>query len=276
MGIYGQPNSWQCGPFALKHALLGLGVFAHEDELARLARSDPTRGTDERQLARAARRFRATLPVARRGTVAGARQEIEGWLARGIPVLLCLDQWEHWVTAVAADARHVVLFDSKYDAPLLVTPWDEVAARLVYQERRVTAWTRALYDIHPTVPRWRGFRLRLTPPRARYLLRPDQTTLAARWDDYARHALALAVPTGAQMEIGTPLADFVASRRSAILERAAAHRGGLDDGEAARTLEGIAFAATLYGAVLRPEAQPQAVERLAQAVAWPDAAHAAA
>jgi hypothetical protein len=275
MSIYGQPNSWQCGPFALKHALLGLGVFAHEDRLARLAGSDEHRGTDERQLARAARRYQTELPVARRGTAAGARAEIESWVGRGIPVLLCLDQWDHWVTAVAADPGHVVLFDSKYDAPLLLTPWDEVAARLVYQERRLGSWTRALYDVHPTLPRRPTYRLRLTPARARYLLHPDQAILASRWDDYARHALALALPAGEQMELGTPLADFAASRRTAILERAAA-RSGRDNGNAAQILEGVAFAATLYGAVLRPETEPRAVGQLARAVEQLQSLHAAA
>jgi hypothetical protein len=275
MSIHGQPNSWQCGPFALKHGLLGLGVFAHEDRLARLAGSNEARGTDERQLARAARRYQADLPVARRGTAAGARAEIEAWVRRGIPVLLCLDQWDHWVTAVAADAGHVVLFDSKYDAPLLLTPWDEVAARLVYQERRLGSWTRTLYDIHPTVPRQPTFRLRLTPGRARYLLHPDQAGLAARWDDYARQALALAVPSAVQTELGTPLADFAASRRTAILERAAA-RHGSDDGRAGQILEGIAFAATLYGAALRPETEARAVEYLAEVVVRLQRMHAAA
>lgn len=275
MGIYGQPNSWQCGPFALKHALLGLGVFVHEDRLARLAGSSEARGTDERQLARAARRFQADLPVARRGTSAGARCEIEAWLGRGVPVLLCLDQWDHWVTAMAADAGHVVLFDSKYEVPLLLTSWDEVTARLVYQERRFGSWTRALYDVHPAVPRRRGFRLRLTPARARHLLHPDQAMLAARWDEYARHALALAVPAGAQIELGTPLADFAASRRTAILERAAQRRG-VDPGGAGRVLEGVAFAATLYGAVLRPEAAPRALDHLAEVVVRLQTLHAAA
>lgn len=274
MGIYGQPNSWQCGPFALKHALLGLGVFAHEDQIARLAGSNETRGTDERQLALAARRFHTALPVARRGTAAGAREEVETWLARGIPVLLCLDQWDHWVTAVAAAEGQVVLFDSKYAAPLVLAPWDEVSARLVYQERRLGSWTRALYDVHPALPRRHGFRLRLTPARARHLLRPDQARLAAHWDDYARHALALAAPPGDRMVLGTPLADFAASRRSAILDRAAGLGAGGDD--VAEILEGVAFAATLYGAVLRPEAEPRAVERLAGALARLRAVHAAA
>jgi hypothetical protein len=276
MGIYGQPNSWQCGPFALKHALLGLGVFAHENQIARIARSTELRGTDERQLARAARRFQADLPVSRRGSAAGAREEVERWLGRGTPVLLCLDQWDHWVTAVAADRADVVLFDSKFDAPLLVTPWDEVVERLVFQERRHSSWSRALYDVHPAVPRRPGFRLRMTPARARHLLHPDQATLAARWDDYARHALALSLPAGEQLELGPPLADFAASRRTAILERVAARRGRADDGAAAQILEGLAFTAALYAAVLRPVTESWVVARLAETVECLHPLHAAA
>jgi hypothetical protein len=274
MGIYGQPNSWQCGPFALKHALLGFGTFVHEDRLAGIAGSSEA-GTDEGQLARAARRFHADLPVARRGTAAGARAEMEAWLGRGIPVLLCLDQWDHWVTAVAADAGHVVLFDSTFDAPLVLALWDEVTARLVFQERRRGTWSRALYYVHPMIARRSGFRLRLTPARARYLLRPEQRSLASRWDEYARPALALAVPAGAQMELGTPLADFMASRRTAILD-GASERRGQDIRHAGQTLEGIAFAATLYGAVLRPDVEPRAIEYLAGAVRRLDTLHAAA
>ena len=37
MGIYPQPNTWQCGPFALKHALLTLGIVEHERKLTRVS-----------------------------------------------------------------------------------------------------------------------------------------------------------------------------------------------------------------------------------------------
>jgi hypothetical protein len=56
-GFYPQPNEWTCGPFALKHALLALGRMVDAKELAQTARTHWWSGTDEIQLARAARLF---------------------------------------------------------------------------------------------------------------------------------------------------------------------------------------------------------------------------
>ena len=60
MGFYPQPNTWQCGPFALKHALAILGRFVDEKDLSKAAKA--TRGgTDERMLSRAAKHFDSKL-----------------------------------------------------------------------------------------------------------------------------------------------------------------------------------------------------------------------
>ena len=50
MGIYPQPNLWQCGPFALKHALVALGILRDEKDISRLAGTHWWHGTDEIQL----------------------------------------------------------------------------------------------------------------------------------------------------------------------------------------------------------------------------------
>ncbi len=52
MGINPQPNKWQCGPFALKHALMMLGRIVGEKELSRKAGTHWCAGTDEIKLAR--------------------------------------------------------------------------------------------------------------------------------------------------------------------------------------------------------------------------------
>jgi hypothetical protein len=54
-GFYPQPNEWTCGPFALKHALLALGRMVDADDIAATARTHWGSGTNEIQLARAAR-----------------------------------------------------------------------------------------------------------------------------------------------------------------------------------------------------------------------------
>src|SRR5881628_1434888 len=83
MAIYGQPNSWTCGPFALKHGLLALGVFAREDDLARVAASTERHGTDEPGLRRAARAHGVELRLRRATEPHAAGEELRRWLASG-------------------------------------------------------------------------------------------------------------------------------------------------------------------------------------------------
>ena len=60
-GFYPQPNEWTCGPFALKHALLALGRMVDVTLIASTARTHWWSGTNEIQLARAARAFECDL-----------------------------------------------------------------------------------------------------------------------------------------------------------------------------------------------------------------------
>ena len=257
MAIYGQPNSWTCGPFALKHALLALGVFAREEDLSRLAGSTEERGTDEGGLRRAAGAYRAKLVVIRKTEPTDARGELEAWLARHVPVLLCVDQWEHWMTVVAADREHLVVFDSKYDAPLRAEPWELLMPRLACRRPYLRGlWTRTVYDLHPIVPRARtGFRLSLDAGRTRHLLSESNATLACHWDDYARALLPLSLAPGDQFEMGFDLARYIEQHRNQILD--------LTPPQAAPVVDGLAFVAGMYRAILRPEVEPYAVRQLA-------------
>ncbi|HUL02223.1 MAG TPA: hypothetical protein VLV16_03205 [Gemmatimonadales bacterium] len=268
MALYGQPNAWTCGPFALKHALLALGVFAREEELARAAGTTERLGTDEPGLRRAARLHGAELRLVRGTAREPTREALDSWLSGGAPVLLCIDQWEHWVTAVSADAEIVMVFDSKYDAPLRAEPWEELLDRLACRRPWLGGvWTRTLYDLHPILPR-REPRLRLSLPtdRAHLLAQPEHALIASRWDDYARALLPLALSAGAQLELGRDLERFVSARRQAIAECAAARSGTVASDAMLRVVDGLAFVAGMYRALLAPESEPVAVARLADIV----------
>jgi hypothetical protein len=268
MGIYAQPNSWQCGPFALKHGLLALGIYAHEDELARIASSTEKNGTDEHQLARAAQACGCTLSVVRRFHAGAAQQELDHWFARGIPVLLCLDQWEHWVVAMAADGEHIVVLDSQFDnAVLRVETRDRVAERLAYHKRRWRGmWTQQIYDLYPLVPlRDTGVHLRLTPERARRLLLLEDGAFADRWDEYARRLLPLAAATGPTAHL-MRLDRFLISQADRIYTELARSRGLSLRPDGERALQRLVLAAELYDYRLRPILMRRAVARAAGVV----------
>jgi len=186
------------------------------------------------------------------------------------------------VTAVTADAEHVILFDSKYDAPLRAEPWAPLLERLACRRRYLGGvWTSTLYDLHPLLPRRApALRLTLSPERARQLMRDENAGLAASWDDYARALLPLALSPGDQLELGEDLERFIASRRGAIADRVVAAcdgggGGGADThAAAARVVDGLGFVAGMYRALLLPEREAAAVARLAEiAVALLPAKH---
>lgn len=252
----------------MKHALLAHGIFAHENDLTRIAGSSTELGTDERQLARAARLHGCELPVVRRGSAAGARHELVTHLAHGTPVLLCVDNWDHWITAVAMHGEDVVVFDSHYDMPLRVEPWDALADRLGFRMRRLRGmWTTTLYDLMPLVRCGGSHRLDLTPERLEHLLRPESAVLAQRVDEHAAGMLELATVPGTQLEFAFPLGDFLAARRESIIGEALRHSGLAAYAAAERLLSDCIFVAELYRLWLRPDREHEAVEHVAGIVA---------
>ena len=205
MGFSPQPNEWQCGPYALKYALLALAIPCDETALTR--ESGATRqGTDERDLDRAARRHGCVLRVERSTTRDSARAALRGHLTRRTPVLLCVDQWSHWIVAVGSDADAAVVLDSRQAAVIQIVPWPKLMGRVAY--RGISG--AALYDLQPLVPMSvPPARAAFTRARADFLLRPANRALRRGWEQYVRALLPLARPKSAQTEWTLPLANVV-------------------------------------------------------------------
>jgi len=246
MGIYDQPNSWQCGPFALKHGLLAHGVFVHEEDITAVAGTSEADGTDDRQLARAAQAFGGVLQLHRHRTVFGARRALRRLLAANTPVLLCVDQWEHWVTAVGADADHVVVMDSHYDTVVRLEPWRPFLRRIAYRDPH-RGWVHRLpvYDLHPLAVRGEtGLRLALSPARARRVLAAP-AGVRSGLDTYAQRLAPFAARNG-RLSGAVSLAGWLADRRPELATAEAAGGG----------VEPFALAAEVFGIRCEPSGLP--------------------
>ena len=100
MSFYPQPNKYQCGPFALKYALVMLGRFESERSIAKKAGSNWWNGTDEIGLAKAASHFNCKMKYFRRETGTDAIKSLTQHLRKGYPCILSVDNWEHWISVV--------------------------------------------------------------------------------------------------------------------------------------------------------------------------------
>jgi len=83
MGLYPQPNKWQCGPFALKYALIMLGRIVDENRISHIAGTHWWTGTDEIKLARAAKVCDCEMKVIRRKDSLRAKRELVRSLKKG-------------------------------------------------------------------------------------------------------------------------------------------------------------------------------------------------
>ena len=262
MSMYPQPNRWQCGPFALKHALVMLGVTADEDEITKITHRRRGSGTDEKDLLRAARRFGCDLPTVRKKDGERARKALRAHLKKGVPVLLCIDRWAHWVTVVKSQNGKFILFDSE-DAELIkIIPWETLRKRWVYQrrDRHDRETIHQEYDLHPVVPRFRvRTRAQLSIARVHYLRRPENRDITRLWNQYVGDLLDICrtrTPLSANV---ISVGEFLRRYESMILDQVAHWHGDVERGRARRVLKHLRFVADTLGMVIHKQEEKRTI-----------------
>jgi len=262
MGFSPQPNQWQCGPFALKHALLTLGVFAHEKDISRVAGTHPATGTDDAQLRRAARKFDCDFPLVRRYNPSKARRELNEHLSQGCPALLCIDEWSHWVAVVAIEAGQYVVVNSEDDNVVSVRTWSQLRASWVYkQPDELDEHTvHTIYDLYPVVPRFKvQSPAHFSIARVRYLRRPENRVLAWRWDEYVTDLLQLCRLRTSRTTRVISMGEFLRRHEELIVGQVDYWHGRVDRRAARRVLAHMHFAADTLGMVIHEEHERRAI-----------------
>ncbi len=277
MGIYPQPNIWQCGPFALKHALVTLGVLKDEREISKLAGTHWWHGTDDLQLGRAARRFDCDLLMIRRHQEAHARAELVRYLRRGIPVLLCVEEWSHWLTAVNVEQGKFILLDSREKKVVTIADWPTLRRRWVYHEDDEVddTVTHTFYDLHPVVPRSRRqSQAQFSLTRARALRRHTNRQLAELWDVYLGDLLVLCRTRTPLSQKVFSLGEFLRRHQEMIIAQVDFWHGNIDTKAARKVLGNLHFVADTYGLVIHAEQEKRAIAGITTILAlWAAAAH---
>lgn len=266
MGLYPQPNKWQCGPFALKHGLIMLGRIVDENHLSRIAGTHWWNGTDEIKLARAAKAHDCTLKLIRRKNPQRAKRELVQTLKNGCPALLCVDQWNHWITVVGAERDKFVLIDSREAPVVQVTTWRNLMRRWGYTERDPDDSTQiqTIYDLHPIVPRYRvRTKARFSVKRARYLRRPENRIFAKHWDEYFTDLSAICTPRTPLSEHVLSLGEMLRRHQSMICEEVAFWHGSVKRERLAKVLRNLRFVAETYDLVVRRDGEKRAVAAIA-------------
>ncbi len=262
MGIEPQPNLCECGPFALKHALIVLGISADEKTITRLATTTSKNGTNDEQLKRAARHFECNVPMIRRHDHEEARKELVSYLRRGFPTLLCIHDWNHWVTVVKSENGRFILLDSRDKAVLTIVTWGELMSQWVHKERDQfdrNHW-ESIYDLHPVVPKSRiHTKAKFSIRRAQYLRRPENRRLARFWDQYLADLMTIAKPRTMLSRKVISLGEFLRRHERMIVSQVDFWHGAVNRRRALKILRNLHFVAGTYGLVIHDEDEKRAI-----------------
>jgi hypothetical protein len=264
MGFRAQPNLWQCGPYALKHALIMLGVLLDERKITKVARSNGS-GTDERSLARAARRFGCDLQEIRMNDPENARRELAGFLRNGIPCLICVHQWKHWVAVVKEEKGKFLLLDSEEAAVLTIVSWKQLKAMWEFpmDNEDEPPQEETLYDLYPLSPRFRvQVRANFSLSRARYLRRPENRELAIQWDEYLEDLLRICKPRNPLSEHVVSLGEFLRRHEGMIVDQIAYWHGKIESKAVRKVLRSLRFVADTHGLVVHLDDEKRAIAGL--------------
>jgi hypothetical protein len=269
VALYPQPNKWICGPFALKHALVMLGVFVEENEVSRIAGTHWWTGTDEIKLARAARAYECELMFVRRKSAERAKRELIQSLKKGSPTLLCVDRWSHWITVVNTERGKFVVLDSRRDPVVWVNSWNELKNRWDYRatDKEDPDRVEHLFDLYILIPKFRvRTKAKFSIARARYLRRPENRFFAHRWDTYFEDLLHICRPRTPLSEMFISMGEFLRRHGEMVVSEILHWNGEAKHGRAdvrkarlRKTLKNLQFVADTYGLIIPIEDEKRAI-----------------
>jgi hypothetical protein len=264
-GFYPQPNEWTCGPFALKHALLALGRMVDVNQISSTARTHWWSGTNEIQLARAARAFECDLVLERRADSEQARKVLVKYLREQTPVLLCVDEWSHWITVVRAEDRRFVVVDSTDDPLLSVRTWPQLRNWWRYHDTDyVKENPPTLYDMMAVAPRFRTtVKADFSVERVKFLRRPENRRLAHHWNEYLEDLLEICRPPSVRIAEPLSMGEFLRRHQELLLTRVVYWHGDINRDEVGRVLRDMRFVSETYGLVIPASMSRRALADLA-------------
>ncbi len=257
MSFYPQPNSYQCGPFALKYALIMLGIFQNEDQIGITAGSTWWGGTDELGLARAARKYGCRMKHIQSSNPDDARRALNKLLKKGIPCLLSVDNWEHWLTVINYSRGKYVLVDSALDSVVTIL----TSAQLMRKWRYKDSYDDIIsYDGYALIPKFKIYtRAKFDIKKARELMLVKNQKLARNWDNYFNDVSAIGRPRTKLSYNFITFSELMRRNRKNLINRVADWHGQPSYSEIEQILNNMKFVADAYDIIIPIEDEKKAI-----------------
>ena len=246
MSFYKQPLMYLCGPFALKYALVMLGRMEDEKEIEEYAGSTWWTGTDEFGLEHAANHYECDLAeIGSENDPGKAVGQLNKYLKRGYPAILCVDKWGHWITVIHHENGKYVCVDSGMRKVIIVIPERELLRRWKYVENKVHT-----YSGYVVLPWYKSPRARFTIETAKKLMSRPYESLALHWDSYFRVLIDIARSKYPSSDYTITFKEFLRRNQKLLVELVADWQGDIEYSELNNIMEDFLFVADVYNMVI--------------------------
>ncbi|MEE9450328.1 MAG: hypothetical protein V3V72_09790 [Ignavibacteriaceae bacterium] len=257
MSFYPQPHKYQCGPFALKYALVMLGRFESEKVIAKKAGSNWWFGTDEIGLAKAAKHYKCSMKYFRRETGKDAIKALLQNLRKGYPCILSVDDWGHWITVVNWQQGKFIVIDSSLDRVIVVYSANQIIKRWKYIEYDDDLKS---FDGYALIPNFKvKTKAKLTLAKAKFVMQKKNSDLAEKWDTYFNDLITICRPLTATALHTISFNEFLRRHEKMLVEQVVNWHGAPTYAELKNLLKKMKFIAEVYNLVIYKEDQKKAL-----------------
>jgi len=257
MSFYPQPNKYQCGPFALKYALVMLGIFKDEDEIGITAGSTWWAGTDEIGLSRAARRYNCKMKHFQSSNPVDAKHALNEILKKRIPCILSVNNWGHWLTVIHYSKGEYVIVDSELEDVVAVLTSKQLLKKWRYKDEEdgVTS-----YDGYSLIPTFKVLtRAKFTIEKAIELMYEKNKDLASKFDEYFNDLVLIAKPRTLLTTNYITFSEFLRRNGKKLIKQVAIWHGTPTQNELKKILQNMQFIADIYDFIIPTEDEKKAL-----------------
>jgi hypothetical protein len=260
MSFYPQPYKYQCGPFALKYGLVMLGKFENEREIGKKAGSTWWYGTDEIGLAKAAKSFNCKMKYFRRETPLEAIKALSYHLKQGLPCIISVDSWEHWITVITEQRNKFIVVDSALEKVIVIYTPKQLLRRWKYVDESGFA----SYDGYALTSKDKNnTKAHFSLEKARYVMRDRNKQLAKKWDTYFNDLITICRPRTGHSKRTISFNEFLRRHEKLLVKAVADWHGSPPYKELHKVLKNMQFVAEVYNLVIHTVDQKKVLVELA-------------
>jgi hypothetical protein len=237
-----------CGPFALKYALVMLGKMEDEKEIEALAGSTWWYGTDEIGLEKAANHYDCDLiSMESTGNTGEILKSLKSNLKNGLPAILCVDKWGHWITVIKYEKNKFICVDSGERRVIILLAERELLRRWKYNGANNIP-TYSWYVLKP----WYKTRTKakMNIDVAKQLMSPKYKDLALKWDSYFNVLKEVTRSKNPSSEYTITFKEFLRRNQKMMIELVADWQGEIEYRELDIVIENFLFVANVYDMVI--------------------------